>query len=168
MLDDPDDATICEALRILDDTIETWGSHPDVVVGELLRAIGELRLEAGRPYLLKFLSSDVGRRGADEVIGSAAIALGKLGGANLEIENAVRRAQEAGASRLLESMAIALGVSGDPAAVSVLEGLLDNKDPMVVYRTLSALTEYCSPTSRGLVERLLADEDQHVVRGATW
>jgi HEAT repeat protein len=162
----PSAANAASVFAILDEMLSRWDSHPPGIATSIFDAIVRHRVEAGRPYLVRFLHIDPTLRHAPHVIGNAASALGSLGGKDAleELERLATR----GPQEVLSSTASALGSVGDPQAVPILETLLRQADSQVRQRALSALAKYCSATSRPFVLRYLTDPDDRVRNSATW
>ena len=160
----PENTTAVFAL--LDEMLSRWDSHPPGIATTIFDGIDRHRVEAGRPYLIRFLHVDPTLRYAPHVIRNAASALGSLGGEGAleELEQLAARAPQ----EVLPSVASALGSLHEPQAVPVLETLLRQADSQVRQRALSALAEYCAATSRPFVMKYLTDADSRVRNSATW
>jgi len=154
------------ALKILDEMLKDWESHPAGVATTILQAIGEHRIEHGRKYLVRFLQIDPQLRSADTVASSAALALGDLGGraALEELIDAAPRVSD----DLASSIAVALGVLRDRHAIPTLESLAHRSDDELRGRALAALANYCSPTSKDLATQALAEDEIRVRSSAIW
>jgi HEAT repeat protein len=162
----PTPASTASAFAILDEMLTHWDSHPPGIATSIFDAIDKHRIEAGRPYLIRFLHIDPTLRYAPHVIRNAASALGSLGGKDALEE--LGRLAARGSQEVLPSVASALGNVGDPRAVAILETLLTQADPQLKQRALSALAKYCSATSRPFAIKYLTDPDDRVRNSATW
>jgi len=155
-----------QAFRILDEKLGDWAAHPAGVITTILHAIGDHRVQGGRQYLIRFLLTDPGKSSSGYLASIAALALGDLGG-----QGALEALQKAVAQRADEaipSVAVALGMLKEPGAVPALEALAQYPDASVRRRALSALENYCAPTTRVLTLHALSDDDAGVRNAATW
>jgi hypothetical protein len=154
------------ALRILDEILMDWNSHPPGIATTILQAIGDHRVEEGRKYVIRVLHVPPGRPSANLVASYAARALGDLGGPGALEELADVASHSSG--ELTPSVAVALGMLRNPKSVPVLEALAQRSDPEVRDRAISALAKYCSSTSRSLVLHAITESDVHVRSSASW
>jgi hypothetical protein len=133
---------------------------------DILRAIGERRVQAGRPYLVRFLGVDADYEASGLVRQAAAFSLAELGGKK-SLKKLMKAADESPVSDL-DSIATALGLLGDRGAVPTLEKLARSADTDTRKAAISALGNYCGATSKALAVSNLADSDDWVRNSATW
>lgn len=162
----PDAEWYKHALPVLDEKLKSWGSHSDRDVARILGNLGDDPDEAAREYLVGFLRVSPELKGSWYLASPAALALGELGGPGAfeELNGVVAR----GWIDVLPSVALALGLLGEPRAIAVLEGLAVHPDLETRQHALPALSNYCSPTSRHVVESYLTAADSDSRDGATW
>jgi len=154
------------AFRVLEEKLSDWPSHPAGMITTILETIGERKIGSGREYVVRFLRTEPTLARASIIQSTAARALGLLGGIQA-LEELVRCAESAPPS-VLPSVAVALGLLADPRAVTPLEVLANRPDPETKARALSALSKYCSSTSKSLALDHLASEAEDVKKSAAW
>lgn len=155
-----------KALRLLDEKLQNWDSHPAGLITSILDVVGEHRINAGRTHLVRFLYIDDRLKGANFIKDTACLALGELGGAGAfqELQKLARQSSD----EPLASIATALGALGDPRSIPLLEDLAMRPDAQLRARALSSLAKYCSPTSQDEVIRAMMDQDDDVRNGAVF
>lgn len=158
--------TTKRAMRLLDEKLQNWDSHPAGVATSILEVVGEYRIEVARPYLVRFLHVDDHLEGSSFVKSTAARVMGMLGGPS-GLEELQRLARE-GPEDLLPSIATALGVLADPRSVPLLEEFARRPNTDLRARALSALSKYCKPTSKNLAVGAVLDQDDHVRNAAVF
>ena len=162
----PSPQNTAAAFALLDEVLAVWSSHPPGLVTTILDAIAKHRLESGRRYLSRFAHVDPQQPHATYLVGSAARALGKMGGSEA-LDELVWLAEE-GPVDAAPTVAFALGEIGDRRAIPTLEILAQQPDPRVKSRALSALAEYCVGTSVRLVIDDMSHPDSRVRNSAAW
>ena len=154
------------ALGVLDKALNDWSSVDPFVVSRVLEVIGEQKVEAGRPYALRFLSADRALRGARSVSGWAAMALAKLGGkASLEALVQVAFKDQ---GRRDEWMVMALSKFDAPDALAALETIASEGEVGGKRAALLMLSRYCSPTSKNVIDDAMRTDAPSVLYAATF
>ena len=159
--------TTKKAIGLLDEKLQNWDAHPAEVIVSILEVIGKHHIREARPQVLRFLHVDEHLKEARYIGDRAAVVLADLGGADA-FEELERRARQA-SDDSLTSIAVAMGVLGDRRSVPILEDFASRSNADLRARSLSALANYCSPTSRDEAMRALRDEDERVRNsGVSW